>query len=1279
MEKHPLFLTGRPTQSARTTIKTDFRLNALTACMLSLFVAVSPSDARADTLEFLTERTEELEQTTREVQSIVVGDGVTGTVSGTGGTLIYNGGDFLLGSGEANTSRLDMSGLSHFVFDSADAELIVSGRREGLSGSGSDGVLNLAGESNVITAKKLGLATISRNVQSDSTNYGLLEMGRDNTFNIDVIEIGTNQGNGTLRFDADITDGHLRLRGSNGVDAVERIDLAPGVNSNYSHSTGTFDTRAGTLDAKVDTLHVALGQYGARNANGYFLMGAGQLDVNRVVLGEDTRTSGNGSTKAELKVSRGGVVNAGDIIMGIASGIGRVTSTLMVTEDAMVRAATILAGEGNGTREITLNAGTLANRAADENMRSDVNILLTGNGSFFSEGKEATMTIEGVVSGIGSLIKTGLGTLELTANNSYSGGTRIDEGEIAFSDAGNLGSSDITLNGGGLKWNSGNSSDLSTRLVVDARGGVLNSNGNDITFASALRGDGGPVHKTGDGTLTLLSDNSWSGTTFIEQGALQFGDGGTTGSVAGDIVNNSTLIFNRADDVVLSGTLSGDGNIVQRGSGTTILTGDVTSARGIALENGKLQIGNGGSTGNLHADVQLSAGSALLVNRADTTLLAGVISGEGAFAQNGSGTTVLTADNSWTGGTDITNGTLQLGNDGTHGSITGAINNNGILQFSRSDVYTVNNPISGSGDLVQIGSGTLVVAGDQTYSGQTRIERGTLQLDGSLRSATSVAAGGTLSGNGQIFADLNNAGTVRPGSIGATGYHALTVSGNYVGDDGLLVLNTELGGDGSPSDRLILDGGHASGTTRVAINNTGSGQVYTEKDGIRIIDAINGATSEEDAFRLASETRSGALSYRLFRGDLAKQDLESWYLRNQFIVEPEIPVDPDPITPVTPEDPEVPEDPTLPLLPEDPINPVTPPDAPRTGTTLPLTPPSSVLPAGEYPVIGPAIATYGVVQPMARELGMLTLGTRDQRSGDGAMLINGDQPRQTSFWTRLIATNIDHSWQAYAAPSAKGSVDGLQLGADLWQQSAITGHHDRLGFYVGQSRAAVSVSGLVTNDAGTQYVRTDTGKVKLNATALGLYWTHSTDDQAWLDATAQITRYRGSAESASGRLDAEGYGVITSLEAGYPFALSSLSEGFTLEPQAQLIWQQTRFKQAQDHQSSVAFGNVSGLTGRVGLRAKWHVETGSGSFVEPFVSLNYWQDWEGKATTVYDDLDRAPLASSGGRVSADAGVTTGLTQALKLYGNLGYQTSTSTSGLQDRDSYQAAVGLRYSF
>lgn len=1270
MEKYPLLLTRRPMQPALNSVNTTFKLNALTACMLSLFIAASPSDIRADTLEFLTDRTEEINQTTREVQSITVGDGITGTLSGAGGTLIYNGGDFLLGSAEANTSRLDMRALSHFVFNSPDAELIVSGRRDGISGGNGDGVLYLAGESNVITAKKLGLATISRNYQGGVSNYGLMEMGRNNTFNIDTIEIGTNQGNGTLRFGADITDGHLRLRGSNGVDAVERIDLAPGVNSNYSNSVGRFDTTAGTLDARVGTLHIGLGQYGGRNANGTFAMGAGQLEVDRVVVGEDIRTAGSGAVISQFNVSRGGRVHAGDIIMGIASGIGRVTSTLTVTEDAMVRAATILAGAGNATRQITLNAGTLANRAADETMRSDVNILLAGNGSFFSEGKDGTMTIEGVVSGIGSLIKTGLGRLELTANNSYSGGTQIDEGEIAFSSASNLGSGDITLNGGGLQWNSGNSSDLSTRLVLDARGGVLNSNGNDITFASALRGDGGPVHKTGDGTLTLLSDNSWSGTTVIEQGALQFGDGGTTGSVAGDIVNNSTLIFNRADDVVLSGTLSGEGNIVHRGSGTTVLTGDVSSTRGIALENGKLQVGNGGSTGNLHADVQLSAGSALWINRADTTLLPGVISGEGAFAQNGSGTTVLTADNSWTGGTDITNGTLQLGNDGTRGSVTGAINNNGTLQFNRSDVYTVNNPISGSGDLVQIGSGTLVVTGAQAYSGQTRIERGTLQLDGSLRSATSVAAGGTLSGNGQIFADLNNAGTVRPGSIGATGYHALTVSGNYVGNDGLLVLNTELGGDGSPSDRLILDGGHASGTTHVAINNTGSGQAYTEKDGIRIIDAINGATSEEDAFRLASETRSGALSYRLFRGDLAKQDLESWYLRNQFIVEPEIPVDPDPITP---------EDPLIPVLPEDPVNPVTPPDAPRTGTTLPLTPPPSVLPAGEYPVIGPAIATYGVVQPMARELGMVTLGTRDQRSGDGAMLINDGQPSQTSFWTRLIASNIDHSWQAYAAPSAKGSVDGLQLGADLWQQSAITGHRDRLGFYVGQSRASVSVSGLVTNDAGTQYVRTETGKVKLNATALGLYWTHNTEDQAWLDATAQITRYRGSAESASGRLDAEGYGYIASLEAGYPFALSSLVNGFTLEPQAQLIWQQTRFKEAQDHQSSVAFGNVSGLTGRVGLRAQWHVETGSGNFIEPFVSLNYWQDWEGKATTVYDDLDRAPLASSGGRVSADAGVTTGLTQALKLYGNLGYQTSTSTSGLQDRDSYQAVVGLRYSF
>lgn len=76
-----------------------------------------------------------------------------------------------------------------------------------------------------------------------------------------------------------------------------------------------------------------------------------------------------------------------------------------------------------------------------------------------------------------------------------------------------------------------------------------------------------------------------------------------------------------------------------------------------------------------------------------------------------------------------------------------------------------------------------------------------------------------------------------------------------------------------------------------------------------------------------------------------------------------------------------------------------------------------------------------------------------------------------------------------------------------------------------------------------------------------------------------------------------GSGFIASLETGYPFAIPALGAGFTLEPQAQVMWQKTPFKDSEDRQSRVALGKTTGTTGRVGLRAKWSIETASGASV----------------------------------------------------------------------------------
>lgn len=1253
-----------------------FNLNALTLCLLSLGLG-SAAEVRAERIHFPAEHIEDIGDETRSIDGLHVSNNVIATITGEGGTLIYNGGDLTLGANGANTvATLDMSGLSNFVFDNTTAEFVVSGlRRNGAANSTdqSHAVVNLAGQTNTINASTLGIGNIGRNVSGPGINSGTLRMGQNNIFNVDSLKIGTSQARGTLQFSPDVADGTLKLRGSNGVDAVSTVDIATGITSNYSNATGLFDTTAGTLDARIDTLTIASARYGSKAANGTLAMGAGQLEANTIRLGVSDRSSGNGATNATLNISNGGVVSVNNLEMGHIVGSGSLTSRVFVESGAMLRAGTIQAGSGNGARLIPLNDGILANLKAGDNLHSAISIALGGIGTLFAEGAASTLLIDGVVSGTGALVKTGEGTLDLTASNTFSGGTQIQEGVLAFNSGANLGSGSVTLDGGTLQWKSGNLTDLSDRLVMGDHGGAIDSNGNDLTFSNGITGAESVLVKKGEGRLTLTGDNTWNGTTWIEKGQVQIGDGGTTGSLLGNIVNNSALILNRADVLVLTGNVSGTGDIIKQGTGEAVITGDITSAGNVRVETGELHIGDGGTRGNLLSDTVLSAGTALKVNRVDAALLNGVISGEGRFEQVGAGTTILSGENTWTGGTTISNGTLQIGNNGNSGSVTGNIVNNATLQFNRSDTFTVDNLISGTGNLVQAGSGTMTLRGDQTYTGKTEVVRGTLEIDGSVQSDTSISAAGTLTGQGHLYGNVINAGTLRPGTADTSTYRSLTLHGDYFGDNGVLALNTELTGDGAPTDKLILDGGHASGTTRVTITNTGLTEEYTTQDGIKIIDAINGATTDENAFRLAGDTRSGALSYRLFRGDLTGTEFESWYLRNQFIVDPVDPVDPiEPVDPVDPGEPENPGDGESGDTGET-VKPG------RPGTTLPTSPPPSVLPPGEYPVIGPVIATYGVVQPAAREMGLQTLGTRDKRSGDGAMMLRGDVSHGPSMWTRLIASDIDHSYQAFAAPKAKGSLSGLQIGADIWQGSILSGHMDSFGLYVAQSRASLSVSGLVTNEAGTRYERQNTGKVKLNGTSAGAYWTHTLPGQGYVDSVLQATRYRGTAQSESGRLDATGYGFTASVETGYPFALPALGSGFTLEPQAQYIWQETRFSDASDSQSKVALGKTQGSTARVGLRAKWTIDTASGNTVEPFASVNYWHDWNGRSEVVYDGKDRAPLLSSAGRISTDIGVRSTLTTNLSVHGSLGYQTGVSSSSLEKRDAYSAGLGLRYTF
>ena len=198
---------------------------------------------------------------------------------------------------------------------------------------------------------------------------------------------------------------------------------------------------------------------------------------------------------------------------------------------------------------------------------------------------------------------------------------------------------------------------------------------------------------TGSGLVALNTNNDYSGGTFVNGGTLQLGSGGTTGSIAGNITNNAVVAINRSDSPSLSGLISGSGAVAQLGSGMLTILGNNTYSGLTTVSAGSLQIGNGGVSGAVAGNILNN--SALIFNRADTVVYAGSINGNGSLVQQGAGTTVLTGSNTYSGGTLINNGALQVGNGGAAGSITGNVLNNGTLIVNRSDNPTFSGTISG--------------------------------------------------------------------------------------------------------------------------------------------------------------------------------------------------------------------------------------------------------------------------------------------------------------------------------------------------------------------------------------------------------------------------------------------------------------------------------------------------------------------------------------------------------------------------------------------------------
>ncbi len=423
-----------------------------------------------------------------------------------------------------------------------------------------------------------------------------------------------------------------------------------------------------------------------------------------------------------------------------------------------------------------------------------------------------------------SLEQRGSGTLVLTSNEIFING-RI-----------------ITISAGTLQIGDGSP----TGRTISTLAGVVTDNSalvfdrSDIFFPDQILGNGS-LRQIGSGTLIINSDDTYTGGTTISSGVLQIGDGGASfpvgggfaiysggniGSIVGDVADNAALAFNRVDTYTFPGNISGTGSVQQLGTGTTILTGTNTYTSGTTISAGTLQIGNGGTTGSITGNV--SDSSALAFDRSDTYTFAGVISGTGSVAQIGTGTTILTGANTYTGGTTVLAGTLQIGNGGTTGSISGNVTANSALTFDRSDTVILSNVISGTGSLQQIGTGTLILTGTNTYTGGTSIASGkTLEFiyyGGTIvdegappsRYAWNIAFKGGP--EGAITGDVVNSGMLALVYNGVCTFSALdsglctrTFSGNISGTGKVLSQYTPV---------MILTGSNSySGDTQVIDSN----------------------------------------------------------------------------------------------------------------------------------------------------------------------------------------------------------------------------------------------------------------------------------------------------------------------------------------------------------------------------------------------------------------------------------------------------------------------------
>ena len=639
-----------------------------------------------------------------------------------------------------------------------------------------------------------------------------------------------------------------------------------------------------------------------------------------IVGGEVSFASGSLGSSGSIDFTGNGTLqwngsNTQDISSRLAINSG--ASATLDTESNTVTLGTAFGASGSGSLA-KVGSGTLILPATETYTGTttvSAGTLQLGNGTSngsvagsISDGSTLTwmpggsLSYAGTISGAGGVTMSGSGTLTLTGSNSYGGGTTIAGGEVSFANGslGSSGSIDFTGNGT-LQWNGSNTQDVSSRLAINnGVNATLNVGSNTVTLATPFGASGsGSLTMAGSGTLILPASETYTGTTTVSAGTLQLGNGTSSGSVAGNISDNSTLAWMPAGSLTYGGVISGYGSVSQSSSGTLVLTGTNTYTGQTTVSSGTLQLGNGTLNGSVAGNISTSSGSNVVYQPYSSVTYSGVISGSGSMTMSGSGTLTLTGTNTYTGTTTVSAGTLQLGNGTSNGSVAGNISVGATLTWMPANSLTYGGVMSGSGTVTKSGSGTLTLTGTNTYTGLTTVSTGALQLGNGSTSGS--VAGNISNGSSVVFmpnGSLSYGGTISgSGSVSQSGSGTLTLTGSNSYSGGTTIAggtvsfaNGSLGSSGAitfsgngtlqwngsntqdVSSRLAITGG-VNATLNVGSNTvtlatpfgaSGSGAVTKAGSGTLILpvsETYTGTTTvSAGTLQLGNGTTSGSLA-----------------------------------------------------------------------------------------------------------------------------------------------------------------------------------------------------------------------------------------------------------------------------------------------------------------------------------------------------------------------------------------------------------------------------------